>query len=221
MPTAPSPGPQHASATVKRPSYSALPVMTPAMPGTPPSAATSASVATPPLAITGTVRGRCGRGEPLDVGPGSMPSRAMSVMTNAAAVGNHCSASNSCTPLSLRPAVHGELAVAMVEPDGDRDHSDASATSAGSRTAALPITTRATPASASTSASATVRTPPPVCTRARPCDGVGDGGHDVAVLGRAAQRAASRSTTWIHVRPARRTTCATATGSSPYWSRWS
>ena len=67
------------------------------------SAATSSSVATPPLAMTGMVVLAAAAARPARSGPPSVPSRPMSVITNAAAVGNHPSASSSRTPL---PAVH-------------------------------------------------------------------------------------------------------------------
>ena len=90
------------------------------------------ATATPPLAMTGTSVAAAAAARPSTSGPASMPSRPMSVMTNAAAAGNRCSASASCTPLALGPPVHGELAVAMVETDGDRhDAADACSTSDG------------------------------------------------------------------------------------------
>ena len=75
-------------------------------------------------------------------------------------------------PAALGPAVHGQFAVTVVEPDRHRqDCADTSATSVGSRTAAEPITTRATPSLGQfDAASSTVRTPPPVCTLARRAD---------------------------------------------------
>jgi hypothetical protein len=188
----------------------ALPVMTPAMPGTvrPSSSATSASVADTAARDHRDAEGGGAAAEPFDVGTDehAVAGDVGDDERRDAAVGNQPSASNRSHAAALRPAVHGELAVAVVEPDGDGDDGcDASATSAGSRTAAEPITTRLTPASASTV-------------------GVGDGAHAAAGLhparpstaarwprprrtvGGEPLRAASRSTTWIHGAPARRTT---------------
>ena len=127
---------------------------------------------TPPLAITGTSVAAAAAASPSTSGPASMPSRPMSVMTNAAAVGNRPSASSSCTPLALGPAVHRELAVAVVEPDGDRRRrADAASTSVGvahgGRAHHHPVRRRRRRAPRHRRR---VRTPPPVCTCARPCD---------------------------------------------------
>ena len=81
--------------------------------------ATSSSVPTPPLAMTGTSVAATAAASPSTSGPPSRPSRSMSVMTNAAAAGKRPSASASVHAAGLGPAVHGELAAAVVEPDGD------------------------------------------------------------------------------------------------------
>ncbi len=89
-----------------------------------------------------------------------------------------------------------------------------SRTSCGFSTAAVPITTRSTPASSSASADAWSRTPPPAWTwTAAPVAAA-----IAAMTGRFSGvpvRAASRSTRWTHRAPAAAKPWATVTGSVP------
>ena len=111
-----------ASGIVNRPSYRARPVMMPPNPGIAARAATSSSVATPPLAMTG-IGGAGGRGrEAVDVRPAEH--------AVASDVGDHERGGGREPPERLvephtaarRPAVDGHLTVTMVETDRDREH---------------------------------------------------------------------------------------------------
>ena len=76
------------------------------------------------------------------------------------------------------------------------------ATSAGSSMAAVPITTRATPASARAAAAASDRTPPPLWTCTPSAATAARCAPTTARFSGSPERAASRSTTWIHRAPA-------------------
>jgi hypothetical protein len=139
----------------------------------------------------------------------------MSVITNAAADVNRTRASatvidddsvHPCTASTpsrwSRPTATGTISLTA-------------ATRLGSATAAEPMTTRVTPTSRRARASSIRRTPPPVCTDARPAAA----STIAAITGRltgSPPLAASRSTTWIHVAPWSQKDVATATASSPY-----
>ena len=142
---------------------------------------------------------------PSTSGPSSVPSRVISVTITAStpASSNRRSTSSTLTAGAVEPAAHGGHAPARSSsPTATGWRAAIRRTRSGSSIAAVPMTTRATPASASAAAASSERTPPPVCT-GTPCDpdGRGDGADDVAVDG-SPLRAASRSTTWIHRAPA-------------------
>ena len=79
----------------------------------------SSSVATPPLAMTGIVV-LAAAASPARSGPPSVPSRPMSVITNAAGGRKQPERIVEPHPAALRPTVHGQLAVAVIETDRDR-----------------------------------------------------------------------------------------------------
>ena len=105
-------------------------------------------------------------------------------------------------PAALGPAVHGQLATAMIEPDRDRhdlgDGADELRRLPAPRSPSRPSPR---PRRASAPASSTLRTPPPACTRARPATAAVIASTTGRLTG-SPLRAASRSTTWIQDAPA-------------------
>ena len=187
--------------------------MMPCRPAMPASAATSSSEATPPLAITGVGRGGDGGGETVDVRTAEQPV-AGDVGDDERRRGREAAERVGQRDVARgRPPVHGEHAVAVVESDGDRDHGRRRRRR-GRDGRPRPSPSRRGPRRrrASAAASSSERTPPPAWTLARPATAAAT----AATTGRftgSPVRAASRSTTWIHVAPPSQNASATSTAS--------
>src|SRR5680860_985920 len=203
-----------ASASVKRPAYSALPTIAASTRGCAPrSTSRSASDDTPPLAVTLTVVASATSARRSTFGPLSMPSRAMSVNTKR------------CTPISVkRRSASNRSPDSVVQPRALRVVPSASsptatlspcaataaATNAGSSSAMVPITTREAPYPTDASRSAMLRMPPEACT-ATPVAWTMSAIR--CRLRGSPWKAASRSTTCSHSAPSAAKRRATATGS--------
>ena len=196
-----TPAPRRRRRRVKRPSYSARPVMIPCRPAMAASARTSSSVADAAAGDHRHVGGGDGGRQPVDVGPAEQ--------AVAVDVGDHerrrrrepAERVGELHAARLGPAVHGDVAAAVVEPDGDRhDRRRRRRRAPGRAPRPTPSRRGRRRRRRAPRRRRRERTPPPVCTAARPATAAAI----AATTGRfvaSPVRAASRSTTWIHVAP--------------------
>ena len=170
---------------------------------------------TPPLATTGTLVAARTAQSCSTSGPVIVPSRPISVTTNAATpepAKRRTSSTRSVPVPSVQPRMatcRPRASSPTATCPGWRSHNRS--TSPGDSTAAVPTTTRAAPARRSRSAASSSRTPPPAWT------GTSTARHSAVMVERFSAdpvRAASRSTTCNHRAPAASNRRATAAGSS-------
>ena len=195
-----------AAARSSRPSYSARPQMTPAMPRSPAalSASRSARSATPPEAITGIEMARARAAVAATLTPSKAPSRSTSVKTMAATPQSSKRRARSTTAKST---VSAQPSTATRPPRASMPTTmrpgkarQAPRTRSGSRSAAVPRMTRATPAANQVSIAAMSRMPPPNC---RGMSIAAKIAVTASWLTLAPAKAPSRSTTCSQAQPAR------------------
>ena len=171
----------------------------------------------PPEAITVARSPLCKAAVARTSGPALVPSRSIAVKSTAATPHSSTSRARSRarTPVpSSQPCTFTSFSCASMATTTQPGRAAQSAcTSAGSRTAAVPSTTRAAPTSSQRSALARVRMPPPSCTRSGAAAKMRS---ITATFPGSPSRAPSRSTTCKRVAPASKNVLAHTAGSSPY-----